>query len=297
MKTLIFHGYLKDLHPEPLRVAATSVAEAVSALQLIPAFQLAPGEKHSVAIDGFASRDALYDRTDVEEIHIRPVMAGAGRGALQIVIGIVLIVGALASGGALIAASGALTATGSIALAGAMMVLGGILQMLSPQPTVSKEDEKSRYLGQGRNTVAIGTRIPLLYGKHKAFGHYLSFDIDAGDLNKAPEAWYSSPYTDYGSTTYSAAPATLPQEEPAVFDNQPLAAFASVTTVGAETYINFSPSVNLDLGQWDVNFNTGQTLHVNNVTAGGTTQVVVLGGSVSNLPPAGTGIVFTRNYG
>ena len=47
----------------------------------------------------------------------------------------------------------------------------------------NQDPEASKYLGADQNTVKIGTRIPLLYGKHQAFGHYLSFNVDAKDIS------------------------------------------------------------------------------------------------------------------
>ena len=62
---------------------------------------------------------------------------------------------------------------------GAMMILGGIAQMLAPTPEVAGDDGKqSRILGGGRNTVAVGTPIPILYGKSRVGGHYLSFSVN-----------------------------------------------------------------------------------------------------------------------
>ena len=46
----------------------------------------------------------------------------------------------------------------------------------------AQDPEASRYLGAPQNTTKAGTRIPLLYGEHQAYGHYLSFDIDAKDV-------------------------------------------------------------------------------------------------------------------
>ena len=56
------------------------------------------------------------------------------------------------------------------------MVAGGLIQMLTPQP---KDDAESRtkYLGAPKNTVAIGTYIPILFGKHRAYGQFLSFEL------------------------------------------------------------------------------------------------------------------------
>lgn len=296
------HGYLKTLYPDELSIQASTVAEAVTALQLIPA--LRNQGRHSVAIDGFASRDALYDRCDVQEIHIRPVVAGAGRGLGQIIIGIAIIAVAFYFPQLLAALPGGGISVGSAYLAGAMMVLGGVLAMLSPQPQIAgpTSEDKSRYLGTPKNTVLIGTRIPMIYGRRKAYGQYISFNIVAGDFNAAPASWYASPFTTDGALNNAAAPVDLPMSLPYIRDSQPQSLFVSVKgpvllTDPPDVFVKFAPPVTLPAGQHDINFATGQTLHVTNLAAGLTGSVKVLGGSTANLPPAGTPIIFTRNYG
>lgn len=194
MKTLIFHGSLRALFPEDITVEADTVAEAVSALQHRPG---ARGMvRPTVVIRGFYSRDALYEKTDVTEIHLEPAMVGAGAWA-RIIVGIIfIIVGALTSwcgGGFLIGI-------------GISLVAGGIMQLLAPTPQAHVADDRSRYISGTKNTVEIGTPIPLIYGTRKAYGHYISFDIDSGDFNQSPASWYASNYTDYSTLNSATAP-------------------------------------------------------------------------------------------
>lgn len=297
------HGYLKELHPAPIQVEASSVAEAVSFLQILPAFSPRSGKKHHVIIDGFHSRDAIYD-TDLKPavIDIRPVAEGAGRnGWAQIIIGVIMIVAAVYTGGTTLA--GVNISAGSMMMAGGMMVLGGVLQLMAPQPEFNGpgSEERSRYLGQGRNTVAIGTRIPMIYGRRKWGGHYVSFNITAGDLNSAPASWYSSPFTNYGEDTYSAAPPEMPMPPVDIYDGQPQSKFTGLSypdemTSQPKTFINFEPLVDLSAGEWDINFTTGQTLHVMVESSGMKGKATLLGGEIKNLPPVGTHIIFTQNY-
>ena len=299
MSTIILHGYLNDLHPEPIEVEATSAAEALTFLNLIPALNRVPGERHSVQVDGFDSVDALYDRRDNLTLHVRPVMAGSGRGGMgQIILGAVMVAVAIWNPAALGAIG---ISQGSLALAGAMMMLGGVLQALAPQPELHPE-ERSRYLGNGKNTVAIGTRIPMIYGRHKAYGHYISFDIDSDKFDAAPKEWYSSPFTNYGELTHSAAEAQIPMTPPSQRDLQPTSQYAGISHPESmveeyKTFINFSPAIVLLAGPYDISFENGQILHVHNDTAGTTSRVTLLGGDVLNLPATGTPIAFTRNYG
>lgn len=290
MATKIIHlyGALAELHPGPIKVEAESVHEAISALQLYPAFNPKTGKKFPVKIDGFDSVDSIYEKTDVEEFHVRPVVTGGGGnkgGWIQVVIGVIMIV------------VGFIMWNPTLILQGAVMVLGGVLQLLAPQPKLDGmgkvgEEDRTRYLGARGNTVAIGTRIPMIYGRRKFFGHYLSFDVDAVGLHKAPAEWYASSFTDFGETTYAAAPEAEPIGDPATVDSQPIVYFNSL--VG--DVVNFTPSVFLAAGQHDITFNNGRTLHVLNETAGVTNQLTVLGGNTSDLPPTGTPFTITTNY-
>lgn len=291
MKTIVLHGYLNDLHPEPIRVHAETVAEAVSALQLYKAFDPKLGKRHSVIIDGFNSLDSLHDKTDVEEIHLHPVEIAAGgrNGFFQTIIGAVLVVVGLVVN---YFAPGLGT---PLIYAGIAMMIGGVIQMLMPQPkvdSVNTDQQRSQYLGARQNTVAIGTRIPLILGRCKAWGHYVSFDIDAGVMNQAPASWYSSNFTDFGSLTYSAAPDEISSVDPGVVDNQPIVAFDGFSN----DILYFTPAVVLQPGQLDVTFNNGRSLHVSNDGSGAVTSVNVLGGNTADLPATGTPIVFTKNY-
>ena len=184
MKLIRFHGHLKDLYPEGIRVEAGSAVEAIGALQNYPGFREEDGVIHQVILPDFQSRDALYDLTDREIIEVHPMMQGAGGkwGAyIQIIVGIILIAtgwGAGAGQGVLGSGISAMT------LSGALMVLGGVTALLMPTPkldTANKEENRSNYLNATKNTVKIGTRIPLIFGVRKWYGHYLSFNVSATD--------------------------------------------------------------------------------------------------------------------
>lgn len=302
MTTIILHGYLRDLHPEPIQVEANSAAEAIQSLSLIPALKRG-GKRHMVRAENFDSVDALFDKRNVDVIHLHPVAAGAGgNGGLgQIILGIVIIVIAWwnpagwSVGGSLIMSQGAMY------MAGGMMVLGGVLQMLSPQPSLSgNNDEKSRYLGNGRNTVAIGTRIPMIYGRRRAFGQYISFNINAGDFDSSPADWYSSTFTDYGDATHSAAPPAEPIDDPQSQYKQPESVFTGLTyppemDAAGTTYFNFD-AVQLTKGEWDINFRTGQIVHVYVAASGLVSSATLRGGMVYPAPAPGTPITFSQNY-
>lgn len=195
-KRIIFHGYLRERCPEPIELDVESAAEAVKAVQSqTDALKPEPGRmRHQIRVVGFDTPEELAATTDVEEIHIVPDLSG-GKGFFKIVLGAALIGLAFVTGGASIAAAGALEATwwGSMMLGmGASLILGGIMEMISPAPKMDlqpleQNPEPSKYLGTPKNTVAIGTRIPMIYGEHLAYGHYLSFDVDSSAMVTTPQ--------------------------------------------------------------------------------------------------------------
>jgi predicted phage tail protein len=174
-KKIILHGHLADKYPHEIVVEAATVAEAMRALKTIDELTPAEGEPWPVTIKDVNSEIALFSETSMDEIHVYPRVSGGGGkgGAMQILLGIVLIAIAI-----FVPFVGAAAAT-MLFQAGAMMILGGILQMLVPTPEGTEESQSSRYLGAAGNTVKIGTRIPIAYGNNKLAGQYLSFDVDA----------------------------------------------------------------------------------------------------------------------
>lgn len=291
MLTICFHGYLQEMQPEPVKVHATSVKEALTALKNYPMFSPKKGKQHQVAITGVNTLEELEGPTTLTEIHIHPVVTagGGGGGFLQMIVGAFLVVVGM------IITPFAPMLGALLVNAGFAMMLGGVLQMLMPQPKLGDTNSnqlKSQYLGARGNTVAIGTTIPMIFGRHKAWGHYLSFDVDAYDLNSTPADWYSSPFTNMGELTYSAAPEEVPSLDPQEEAGLPIGTFTGY----ADGVVSFSPSIDLPQGQLDLTFNNGRTLHCVNSVSGVTNFVVVAGGYVDNLPATGTPIVFSQNY-
>ena len=187
MKTIILHGSLKKLYDKPIEVEATTVAEALRVLELIPELTPVNGQPWPVTVQGVTSDFSLYCITPLDEIHVYPRAGGAGGkgGLLQVLIGITLIALAIINPFSMLAEGGFLAGIGitqgMVGLTGAMMVLGGLMQMLTPVPE-NDQGNNNLYLGAGINTVKIGTRIPIVYGTRKIGGHYLSFDVDAKDI-------------------------------------------------------------------------------------------------------------------
>lgn len=195
-RKIILHGYLKDLHADPIEVNTTTIAEAISSLRQIKSLRpnVSTG-RHQLRVAGIECIDELYLPSDMEEVHLVPDCSfGKQGGFFKIIIGVAIIIAAvaLAQPEFLLSAPllGGLTTFGGLLFTGATMILGGLLELLSPAPKsdlggftsyggAAADPEASKYLGIPKNTVAIGTRIPLLYGKQLCYGHYLSFDVDA----------------------------------------------------------------------------------------------------------------------
>jgi predicted phage tail protein len=180
LRKVYLHGPFAKFHDGPITVVGDTVAEIIeSVTRQVKGFHPHPiyGRKR-IRVVGFHSQESLYQPLDVEELHIVPQLnGGKDNGALiQIVLGVALV----AVGFAISSVPG-IGMLGSIAIkVGFMMALGGLSQMLAPQPEADKDEAiKNRYLGSPRNTVQIGTRIPILYGEAPVYGHYLSFDINA----------------------------------------------------------------------------------------------------------------------
>lgn len=181
LRRIHLHGSLKSIHPEPIEVYAETVADALKAVtSQLPGFQgnAIEGPKRVKVVD-FDTVESLIVPTDVVDIHLVPQLNGGKSGGFfQILLGAVLIGASFLSLGAL---------SPILLKVGIMMVIGGILQMFNTPKRDNKDspEKKSHYLGSPKNTVEIGTRIPILCGEDKIGGHYLSFQIDAIDTGVA----------------------------------------------------------------------------------------------------------------
>lgn len=185
LRRIHLHGSLKSIHPEPIVIHAATVAEAVKMVTAqLPGFRPDPvlGYKR-VTVVGFENiEDLLAINTTATDIHLVPQLNGGKSGGfLQIVLGAVLIAASFALPGSMAFLAPILFNLG------AAMLLGGILAFFTAPKTDKKDgkENKSYYLGAPKNTVAIGTRIPVLYGERKVGGHYLSFDISSASTTAA----------------------------------------------------------------------------------------------------------------
>ena len=141
----------------------------------------APFGLHRIQVVGCETVEDLLS-SDMEEIHIVPQLSGGKNGGFfQIVIGAALLAASFLVPGA------ALATWQSLALfnIGSALVIGGVMQLLAPAPKRDQavgDPEASKYLGTPGNTTGSGTRIAVLYGRDKVFGHILSLNINAKDV-------------------------------------------------------------------------------------------------------------------
>lgn len=186
-RKIILHGYLKKLWDGPVELVTETVAEAIEAFnKQTKAFEVLPGQRrHEVRVLGIENGRDLFEPNEMEEIHLVPSFTGEKGGFFKIVIGAVLVAVAVwnpAGWGFVGASIGATGATwGAVMLGtGIGLMMAGVLQLLAPQPRADTE-ESSAYLSGAQNTVKIGTRIPILYGEHQLYGHFLSYNVNAKD--------------------------------------------------------------------------------------------------------------------
>lgn len=190
MKTVIFQGYLKKLYPEGIKLHADSAEQAIALLGNYPGFRVQDDVKHRVYLPKFPTVESIRQRTDSEVIEVCPLesnsvpdtleFSGAGGGErgswVQIVIGAVLIVASFYAG----------PFQQILFTAGVSLMLGGVVQLLMPQPKKGEDsnDPRSNYLAANKNTVAIGTTIPIAFGRRKIYGHLVSYNVTATNLNE-----------------------------------------------------------------------------------------------------------------
>lgn len=178
LRRVHLHGYLAAFHEGPITVAGNTVADIVEGVtRQLPGFAPHPVRgRHRIKVVGFETYESVHTplSPDVVEIHIVPQLAGGKNGGfLQILLGAALLAVGFFLGPATFLGS-------TLMKVGALAILGGVTQLLSPSPEAdSDEQTKSKYLGAPKNTVQIGTRIPILYGRHRVYGHFLSFDLNA----------------------------------------------------------------------------------------------------------------------
>ncbi|WP_424411255.1 tail assembly protein [Pasteurella sp. PK-2025] len=209
MAVVTFHGDLKRFESEPFELEVNSFPELMSGLLTqidglrdklkSGYYRLKIGKKYYTSNEVKANPNIQL--SDDTEIHLTPVIVGAGKGmnVVNIIIGVVLIAVSWYAGGA--AGWGYLGATGygmatSAFVLGASMVLSGVIGLLTQPPAMDNnfkegEKEKSTSFSNLKNLTPQGRPIPLLYGEMMVSMILISQGVEAFDderIKKMEEA-------------------------------------------------------------------------------------------------------------
>ncbi len=209
LKTIKLYGVLAEKFGKQFQLDVVNTREAMRALSVqVPGFESfmlrahESGLKFAVFLNNKNSRykknhSSIYDadskqqitgdnisedqldmNTQADTIHIVPRVVGAGGGgALQVVLGVVMVAAAFITGGASIAAWGAVQA--GLFGAGVGMMLGGVASMLMPGVSTTQDQNQecnrvNKGFGGAVTTVAQGNPVPVLYGQREIGGFIIS---------------------------------------------------------------------------------------------------------------------------
>ena len=185
LRKLKLYGELAEFvgHKE-FEIQVDSLAKAVSFLvNNFPQIEKYMNPQYyQVKVGNYAvDKEEIHHPIGQEDIHIVPVIAGAGRGLGKILLGAALIAGAffvpVAAGNIGLAAgikAGSLAKVGFLSktmlLVGANLALTGVSEMLFPMPKPkefkSEQDPQLSFSFSGtQNTSRAGTPVPIVYGE------------------------------------------------------------------------------------------------------------------------------------
>ena len=208
MKVVKVYGALrKRLGQCRFEFDVTTPAQAIKALCVnFPGLDkwLIDSEKDGVGYRVAVSREKATEEniapllmpfSDREVFSITPVVAGAGRGAGQILAGLALVTAAVVlaptGGGGFLGATGSgfLSASASSAIGsiGVSLTLGGIAAAISPQPTLDTTLDESVQLESFTfsnvvNTSRQGMPCPIAYGRVFVGSAVLSSGLDVDQV-------------------------------------------------------------------------------------------------------------------
>lgn len=191
LTTVLLYGQLRQFG-RSFRLSVRTPSEAIKALCVqIPGFErfLSNAKSRGIEFAVFRGSKNLEEKelgfSGDGDIRIAPIVTGSKRGgALQTIIGAVLIVvGLVITGGTF----GAAAPFGSaLIMMGGSMALGGVIQMLSPQAgglktSAAPENTPGYAFGSAKNTTASGNPVPLCAGRRPWGGAIISAAIYAED--------------------------------------------------------------------------------------------------------------------
>ena len=185
LRKLILYGELAEFvgHKE-FEIKVDSLAKAVSFLvnNYPQVEKYMNPQYYQVKVGNYAvDKEEIHHPIGQEDIHIVPVISGAGRGFGKVLLGAALIAGAffvpVAAGNIGLAAgikAGSLAKVGFLSktmlLVGANLALTGVSEMLFPMPKPkefkSEQDPQLSFSFSGtQNTSRAGTHVPIVYGE------------------------------------------------------------------------------------------------------------------------------------
>ena len=184
LRKLKLYGELaKFIGHKEFEIQVDSLAKAVSFLvnNFPQVEKYMNPQYYQVKVGNYAvDQEEIHHPIGQEDIHIVPVIAGAGRGMGKVLLGAVLIGGAIMAGGgfgALFSETGLVfggkmaTFAGNFAMnLGMGLTIMGVSEMLFPLPKPkefkSEQDPQLSFSFSGtQNTSRAGTPVPIVYGE------------------------------------------------------------------------------------------------------------------------------------
>lgn len=184
LKKIKLYGILAKKFGKEFHLAVDNTREAMRALSVqVPGFEHFMLHAHEQGLEFAVFQDKQnISKTEIDMsisakvIKVVPRVMGAG-GALQTILGAVMIAAAFITGGTSIAAWGALQ--GALFGAGVGMMVGGVAQMLMPKVEAIQDQNQdgnkaNKGFGGAVTTVAQGNPVPVLYGQREVGGFIAS---------------------------------------------------------------------------------------------------------------------------
>ena len=199
LRKLKLYGELAEFigHKE-FEVKVNSISQAVSFLVCnFPKSEAYIAERsYKVLVGDYeVGEDELAHPIGQSDLHIVPVIAGAGGGTRKLILGAALIGGAILTGGTSLAftSSGFAAAGGGFSFAalagnvGIGLALTGVSEMLTPTPKPvdfsSEQDPRLSFQFSGiQNTSRAGTPVPIVYGEIFTGSVVISAAIDTNQV-------------------------------------------------------------------------------------------------------------------
>ena len=177
LRKIHLHGELARQFEPTYQLDVASAGEAGQALAaVVPGFRQYAADRNFRVLRGDPETGMALGPDDLDfhlgqaDLHIVPVIAGAGnRGLGKIIAGVFLIGAAFMFPGAITGIGiGGSTIGGAMKGLGVALAMGGLGQMLSPAPKISAnsgEDQSSYLFSGGANVTTEGGPVPLVYGR------------------------------------------------------------------------------------------------------------------------------------